>query len=137
MVRSVLAVFVPTFFRVKKLVDVTPAPSMWAGVPPPTQSLRSIVFQPYILCIGLFGILFLGGAFWTYQCRREIRVLQPQALAQDNDELEDLSKKKRSTSQGKESGSKASGSKAKGKGSKSKGKGRGQSGGKRKSERKA
>jgi hypothetical protein len=59
-VRSVVAAFVQTIFRVKKLVDVTPAPSKWAGVPPPTQSLRFIIFKPYILCMGLFGILFLG-----------------------------------------------------------------------------
>jgi uncharacterized membrane protein YgcG len=114
---SLVALFIQTLFHVKKMIDVTPAPTDWSQLPPPTLPLRYFFFGPYWLCLLLFAVLFLGGALWTYRCKKSIRVLAPPgALDADlSDELDEFSREKsRSGSRGKSGGSGRSGRSGKG-----------------------
>jgi uncharacterized membrane protein YgcG len=109
---SLIALFVQTLFHVKKLVEVTPAPTDWQQLPPPTESLRYFFFGPYFLCLATFAVVFLGGALWTYRCKKTIRVLAPTAVTRDlsDSDLDDVSTSGRGSKRSSGSGRGRSGS---------------------------
>jgi hypothetical protein len=102
---TLLVTFVASLLRVRRVMIVTPAPTLWHEVPPPTRELRFFLFKPYFLPIGSFVLVFLGGALWTYQCKKSVQVLAPPGAldgnASSSDELDDVSK----SGSGKRSGS--------------------------------
>jgi hypothetical protein len=91
---TIVVTFIPTLLRIKKILSVTPAPTGWLEVPPPTQELRTVVFRPYYLCLCSFALLFLGGGLWTYRFKKRIRVLGPTGAfdgnRSDSDELDEV-----------------------------------------------
>jgi hypothetical protein len=117
---SLIVTFVPTLLRIKRLLYVTPAPTGWLELPAPTRELRTVVFEPYYLCLCSFGLVFLGGGLWTYRFRKPVKVLAPVGAfngnASSSSELDDIkgsrSGSARGSARGTSSGrSKRSGSK--------------------------
>jgi hypothetical protein len=66
--------YVPTLYLILKAVENAPAAT--ADIIPPTQSipLKSFFFAPAYLLGILGGVLFVGGAFYTYRCYNPRRI---------------------------------------------------------------
>jgi hypothetical protein len=90
--------YVPTLYWIKRVFVVTPAPSNYVLPPHPTKALSSSFFHPGILCGVTFAIVFLGGGFWTYRCKKPRHVIAPPPRkVSDSDSMDSLGHKKGSS----------------------------------------
>jgi hypothetical protein len=76
-VQTMVVLFVPTLYLILKAVENLPSATPYIVPPSASPALKYAFFAPAYSVGVLFGVLFLGGAYYTYQCYRPKRVAPP------------------------------------------------------------
>jgi hypothetical protein len=69
--------YISTLYLILKAVEPIPDPTSYIHPPSASPALKMFLFAPQYLIGILGGVLFLGGAYYTYQCYRPKRVVPP------------------------------------------------------------